>query len=80
MFSQMMDLPVGDGQVADLLLPPPHQPSHGVQGQHGALAGQQLPAADQEEQQQHLQPSLVTGQRDRSITNYYSIPSGKYKY
>ena len=60
MFSQMMDVPVGDGQVADLPLPPPHQPSYGVQGQHGALAGHQLPAGDQEDHQQHLQPSVVS--------------------
>ena len=59
MFSQMMDVPVGDGQVADLLLPPTHQPSHGVQGQHGALAGQQLPGGDEEDQEQHLHPSVV---------------------
>ena len=54
MLGQMIDVPVGDGEVADLLLPPPHQPPHGVLGEDGALAGQQLQAAEEEDQQQHL--------------------------
>ena len=45
-FSQMLDVPVRDGEVTDLLLPPAHQPPHRVERQDGALAGQQLQAGD----------------------------------
>ena len=65
--SQTTDLPVGDGEVADLLLPPAHQPPHGVEGQDGGLAGDQLQAGDQEDQQQHLHPSLVRGTRSYQL-------------
>ena len=59
MFSQMLDVPVRDGEVTDLLLPPAHQPPHRVERQDGALAGQQLQAGDEEDQEQHIHPFVV---------------------
>ena len=56
---QMIDVPVGDGEVPDLFLPSAHQSSHGVLGEDGALAGQQLRTAEEEEHQQHLQSGVV---------------------
>ena len=59
MFSQMLDIPVRDGEVTDLLLPPAHQPPHRVEREDAGLAGQQVQAGDEEDQEQHLHPSLV---------------------
>lgn len=59
MFSQMLDVPVRDSEVTDLLLPPAHQPPHRVKRQDGALAGQQLQAGDEEDQEQHLHPFVI---------------------
>ena len=55
----MLDVPVRDGEVTDLLLPPAHQPPHRVERQDGALAGQQLQAGDEEDQEQHLHPFVI---------------------
>ena len=80
MLGQMIDVPVGDGEVPDLFLPPAHQSSHGVLGEDGALAGQQLRTAEEEEHQQHLQSGVVreTGAYLARIS--FSLKTRKYKY